>query len=162
MSATGRIALRPVTAGDERFLVDVYASTREQELSMLTWSERQKSEFVRSQHEAQRAHHVAHHPQASFRLILVDGESAGRLYVDRAAERIHLIDIALLPRFRGEGVGEALLLGLIDEAEAGGVPLTAYVERHNRALSLYRRLGFREVEDGEVYQRIERPPGGAV
>lgn len=157
MNAAGRVSLRPVTNQDEPFLLAVYASTREQELALLPFDEEARDAFVRSQHEAQRAHYAAHHPNARFQLVLVNGEPAGRLYVDRAAEGIHLIDIALLPEFQGQGLGGSLLAELASEADATGLPITAHVERHNRALGLYRSLGFNVIADREVYLLIERP-----
>jgi ribosomal protein S18 acetylase RimI-like enzyme len=44
-----------------------------------------------------------------------------------------------------------LLRELQEEARASGKSLTIHVERFNRALGLYQRLGFREVEDKGVY-----------
>lgn len=156
----GRVTLRAIAGADESFLERVYASTREAEMQMLPWDDEQKQAFVRSQHSAQQAHHRASHPDADYQLILLDGVPAGRLYVARGDRTIHLIDIALLPEHRGRGIGGALLGELTGEADARGLPLTAHVERHNRALGLYRRLGFREVADSGVYLSIERPPAG--
>lgn len=157
MSLPAGVALRPVAPEDEQFLLRVYASTRAEELALFPWGDEQKDEFVRSQHRAQRAHYDANHPHASFQVVLVDGLPAGRLYVQRADDGIHLLDIALLPEHRGAGVGTALLESLLAEADECAVRVTAHVERHNRALALYSRLGFREIADREVYLLVERP-----
>jgi predicted GNAT family acetyltransferase len=46
------------------------------------------------------------------------------------------------------------------EASAAGKPVRIYVERFNRALRLYERLGFRTIGDTGVYYHMEwRPPG---
>ncbi len=46
---------------------------------------------------------------------------------------------------RGQGVGEALLRALIAEARAQGLPALALsVDKQNRALRLYERLGFHD------------------
>ena len=42
-----RVALRPVTPEDEEFLLGVYASTREGELSQVEWGEGQRDAFLR-------------------------------------------------------------------------------------------------------------------
>ncbi|HEX5308821.1 MAG TPA: GNAT family N-acetyltransferase [Solirubrobacteraceae bacterium] len=151
MTSPGRVAQRPVTDADEPFLRRLYASTREAELEQMPFDEEQKLQFLCFQYDAQHAHYTSAHPDASFQLVLVDGEPAGRLYVASSDERIHLIDIALLPTFRGHGVGEQLLRGLIGEADVRGRSVTAHVERHNRALRLYRHLGFEIAEEGDVY-----------
>lgn len=152
-----RVALRPVAPADEPFLLRVYASTRAEELAVFPWSDEQKEEFTYSQHRAQQAHYDAHYPEGSFQIVLIDGSPAGRLYVQRAQDAIQLLDIALLPEHRGAGVGTALLEDLLAEADERGVRVTAHVERHNRALALYTRLGFREIADREVYLLMERP-----
>ncbi len=94
-------------------------------------------------------------------MILVGGEPAGRLYVARWAEELRIVDIALLPRFRGRGVGTTLLRGLMDEADAAGKPLSIHVEVNNPARSLYDRLGFEEAEDRGVYVLMRRPPAAS-
>ncbi len=157
-AVTGRVSRRPVTAEDVPFLLRLYASTRRSELELMPLSEQQKLEFLRFQYDAQSAHHRTAYPDGSFQVVSVGDGLAGRLYVDRTDERIHLIDISLLPEFRGQGIGSSLLEELAREADAAGVPITAHVERHNRALGLYERLGFNAIADREVYLPIERPP----
>ena len=93
-------------------------------------------------------------------MILAGGEPAGRLYVARWENELRIVDIALLPEFRGRGIGGALLAELLAEADAAGKPVSIHVERENRAMGLYRRLGFVEVEEVGVYFKLERPPGG--
>ena len=155
------VSLRPETVEDELFLFRVYASTRVEELAATGWAEPLKDSFLRMQYAAQRSGYNASHPRASFDVVLVEGEAAGRLYVDRGADAIHLIDIALLPEHRGRGVGTQLVRALLAEAGASGRRVTLNVGRSNRARGLYERLGFRAVRDGEVYVDFEwRPPDG--
>jgi ribosomal protein S18 acetylase RimI-like enzyme len=152
------VALRPVSSGDIDFLETVYASTRADELAVVPWTDEQKAAFVHFQFEAQRAHYEAHYTDTSWDVIVVDGEPAGRLYVARWANEVRIVDITLLPAFRGGGVGTQLLHGLIDEAERRAVPLSIHVEVNNPAVSLYERLGFRPVAEQGVYRRWERQP----
>jgi GNAT superfamily N-acetyltransferase len=67
------------------------------------------------------------------------------------------MDITLLPEHRGRGIGTRLLGDLMAEAAAGGKPLTTHVERFNRALALYERLGFIPVADKGVYLLLQFP-----
>jgi ribosomal protein S18 acetylase RimI-like enzyme len=153
------VRLRPARASDRALLFEVYASTRAEELAVVPWPEPTKQAFLAQQFEAQDVHYRRHYPDASFEVIEVDGEPAGRLYVDRLDEEIRIIDIALLPGFRGRGIGAALLRELIDEAAGAGKRLSIHVERENRARTLYERLGFTVVaDDGGVYVLMERPP----
>jgi ribosomal protein S18 acetylase RimI-like enzyme len=150
------VALRPVRSSDRPFLAQLYASTRAEELAVLPWPEEQKAAFVAQQFEAQDAAYRTCYDGATFEVIEVDGEPAGRLYVDRTVGEIRVVDITLLPEYRGSGVGTALLRGLLAEADAGGRRVTIHVERFNRALRLYERLGFSVVEDKGVYLYLER------
>lgn len=153
-----RIALRPIGADDEPFLLAVYASTREEELALVPWSDAEKAAFVAMQFAAQSAHYARHYAGMTADVVLLDGEPAGRLLVARGDEEIRIVDVALLPAFRGRGAGGALLAELMGEARAAGKRLSIHVERENRALRLYRRLGFEPAGEAGVYLRMEWDP----
>jgi ribosomal protein S18 acetylase RimI-like enzyme len=85
-------------------------------------------------------------------------ERIGRIYVDRRADEICLVDIALLPQHRGGGIGTALIEDLLREAREAGKPLRCHVEQNNRAIGLYRRLGFRPIAQTGVYHQLEWTP----
>ena len=136
----------------------MYASTREEELRLVDWSDAQKAAFVRQQFEAQDAYYRENYDPATFDVIEVDGEPAGRLYVARWEDEIRIIDIALLPEHRGCGVGTALLRELLDEAAEAGKRLSIHVELNNPAQRLYERLGFAPVEERGVYLLMEARP----
>lgn len=152
------VSLRPVEAGDEPFLLRVYASTRADELAPLPWTHEQKAAFVAHQFAAQTAHYTQHYKGMTSDVIVVDGEPGGRLLVARWAEEIRIVDIALLPEFRGGGTGTSLLRGLIDEAATAGKRLSIHVEIHNPAMRLYERLGFRPAGDAGVYLLMALDP----
>lgn len=154
------IASRSARPDDEEFLFRLYASTREEELSLVAWSETQKRTFLRSQFDAQSRHYREHYPGANFDVILLDGRPVGRLYVARWKAEIRIMDIALLPEYRGAGIGTKLLEDLLSEAEGSGKPLSIHVERVGPARRLYERLGFSEVADKGVYLLMERLPEG--
>jgi ribosomal protein S18 acetylase RimI-like enzyme len=120
------------------------------------WDDAQKDAFLRMQFDAQDAWYRENYAQASFDVILVDGEPAGRLYLHRGASEIRIVDIALLPEHRGGGIGTALLGDLLAEADAAGKSVTIHVERLNPVLRLYERLGFSVAEDKGVYLFLER------
>jgi ribosomal protein S18 acetylase RimI-like enzyme len=145
------LALRPITPEDEEFLARVYASSRADELAVTGWPEELKTDFCRRQFVAQRAYYAENYPGASFQIIERDGWPVGRLYVDRWEKEIRIVDITLLPMFRGSGIGTKLLRDLQTEARSAGKSLTIHVERFNRALGLYQQLGFEQVEDKGVY-----------
>ena len=149
------IALRPIHPDDQAFLLEVYASTRQLELAAVPWDAGQKAAFVRMQFDGQHAYYQEHYASAAFDVILVDGQPAGRLYVAREADEIRIVDIALLTDYCNRGIGTTLLRELQSEAAAAAKPLRIHVERFNPALSLYHRLGFRQIDDRGVYRFME-------
>jgi ribosomal protein S18 acetylase RimI-like enzyme len=140
------------------FLVELYASTREEELAQVAWDDGTRRAFVEQQFAAQDAHYRANYPGATLDVIEVDGVAAGRLYVHRGPSDIRIMDIALAPGFRGRGIGTSLLRGLMQEADASGRRLSIHVEMNNPARSLYDRLGFEHAGESGVYVLMERPP----
>jgi len=148
------VTLRPITDVDREFLFALYASTRDQELAQVPWDDATKHAFLSQQFEAQHHAYTTNYPGATLDVVEVDGRAAGRLYVHRRADVIGVIDIAFLPDCRGQGIGTALLRDVLAEASEAGVPAELYVERFNPAQALYRRLGFRVVDEGDVYLRM--------
>jgi ribosomal protein S18 acetylase RimI-like enzyme len=72
--------------------------------------------------------------------------------------------LALLPAYRGQGIGSSLLDALLAEGQQAQKPVTIHVEKQNRALHLYERLGFERIADRGVYWFLEwrpspSPPG---
>jgi GNAT superfamily N-acetyltransferase len=72
-------------------------------------------------------------------------------YVD---ERTPEVSIGVREDARGQGIGEALLRSLIQEAKRRGVGLCLNVRDSNPALRLYERVGFRLVPGSEVRNRV--------
>jgi len=152
--------LRALRADDGEFLYRVYASTRLEELAPLGWDPAQAESFLRMQHEAQRSDYWRNYDTTRFHVIVDAGADAGRLYIERRADELRIIDIALLPAHRGRGIGSALIGDLFAEADASGLPVRIHVERGNPAQRLYLRLGFvfADADDAGVYRLMERPP----
>jgi len=153
-------ALRPETGADIPFLLELYASTRAAELAPVPWSAEQKQAFLASQFQAQRTHYRTYFPDCAFDVIEQRGAPAGRLYLDVRRSQLHIIDIALLPDWRGRGIGTAILEALQAAARAAGKGVGIMVEKFNPALQLYRRLGFTNIADHEVYLEMEWRPDG--
>ena len=145
------ITFRPIAPEDEGFLFALYASTREAELAQTPWDEAEKHAFLRMQFTAQHQYYQSQFAAAAFDIVLLHGRPVGRLYVDRRADEIRLIDIALLPEQRNAGIGTRLMQGLLAEAVQVGKPVRIHVEKFNPAMRLYERLGFAPVEDQGVY-----------
>src|SRR5262249_10509343 len=127
------IRFRPITPGDEPFLSQVYASTRLEELAVTDWNEEQKAAFLQMQFVAQHKFYQENYTETDYLVILQDDTPIGRLYVARWRDEIRIVDIALLPAYRGTGIGTTILQNLLAEAEAAGKPVRIHVEHNNPA-----------------------------
>jgi ribosomal protein S18 acetylase RimI-like enzyme len=155
---TTTVELRPIRPEDRDLLCRIYGSTRTEELAPVPWTDEQKNAFVRQQFDAQTTYWDEQYPDAERSIVEVDGAPAGRLYVQRWPKEVRLVDIALLPGFRGRGVGTELIQRLVSEAARAGKSVTIHVEIFNPARALYERLGFAAKGEQGMYVLMERSP----
>jgi ribosomal protein S18 acetylase RimI-like enzyme len=151
--------LRPASETDTAALLAIYVSTRRDEVAQTGWPQAQQDAFLDMQARAQHEHYALHYPEAERLIIEVRGDIAGRLYVSEWEQEIRIVDIALLPQQRGNGLGSVLLKTLQDRARDSHKALTIHVEKNNPALRLYQRLGFTEQADKGVYLLMRWQPG---
>lgn len=152
------VVLRAATPGDYFFLRNLYASTREEEMKQFPFDESQKKEFLDQQFAAQYQHYQLHYPTCQRNIIELEGEPAGRLWIDEWKDQIRLVDIALMPGWRGSGIGTTLVEEVLERGRAAGKPVTIHVEAYNPALRLYERLGFERVDTNGVYYLMKWVP----
>ena len=152
------VILRAIQPEDENFLAEVYAHSRP-DIALLPFDEEQKAAFARQQFELQHVHYQKYFPDADFDIILMDEEPVGRLYVDRTEKEIRVIDIALLPTCRGQGIGTRLMLRLINEATLLQRPLRLRVRPENPACQWYLKLGFHILDEDPANWHLEKLPG---
>lgn len=151
-------ALRPIGDADLQRLFEIYASTRTEELAPVPWTDEQKLAFLAQQFTAQHEWWQQQYQGAEFLGIEVGDELVGRLYLFRSEGEIRIVDIALLPVWRGRGIGSRLLGEVLAEANRHGLAVTIHVEKNNPARVLYQRLGFEVVADRGVYDFWRRSP----
>ena len=154
------VTLRPALPEDEAFLLEIYAATRADEMAMSGLDEAQQQAFLKMQFDAQQQHYRSHYPQGEHSIILLGEKPAGRLYVARSREEIRILDIALLAEHRNAGIGTLIIKDLTGEAAKTRRPVRIYVETFNRALRLFERLGFSEVEQKGFHYLMQWQPSG--
>lgn len=160
LETTEPVTLRSVCPEDETFLLQVYASTRVDELALAAWDDSHREAFLRLQFAAQQQHYQTHFPEGDHQLILVGDRPIGRIYVASTADEIRILDIALLPEHRNSGIGSSMIKKIVSEASKAGKPVRIYVESFNPSLRLFERLGFSSVQDIGTHRLLEwRSPG---
>ena len=149
------IALRPVGPDDNDFLMEVYGSTRAEELALAPWTDEQRGAFIHHQFTAQQEHYAQHYPSANHDIIVSNGRQVGRLYVARLDREIRIIDITLLPGERNAGIGSYLIRELLREAERTKRSVRIWVEEFNPSLHLFERFGFSRSEQQGIHVLME-------
>jgi GNAT superfamily N-acetyltransferase len=153
------VELRPAGHGDAGFLFEVYASSRREPLAPLGWDRATVDAFLRTQFDAEERDWRNHHEGTQCLVVQRDGVPVGRLYLARSEHELRIMDLTLLPEHRGQGIGSALLTGLLDEAEATRHTVRAFIERGSPAVRLYRRLGFLHAATRGATWLLEWTPG---
>jgi ribosomal protein S18 acetylase RimI-like enzyme len=148
------ISFRRCTDADLPFLLEVYASTRREEVAQTGWPQDVQEAFLASQFDAQHRYYRMAYTDAEWLVVERHGEPIGRLYLDDRERELRIVDIALLPHSRGQGLGAALLADIIASSPK---TVSIHVEMNNPAMGLYLRLGFAEIEQQGVYFLMERP-----
>jgi len=150
---------RPAVAADEPFLRALYASTRPE---VAGWPDEPREAFLAHQFEAQRRGWGQTFPGSRHDVITLDDCPVGRVWVDWSDEECLIVDLALLPEHRRQGIGTQVVEELLADADRAGLPARAHVERTNApSLAFWARLGFGETAGDALFIEIVRPPGAA-
>ena len=152
------ITLRPVGPDDRDFLIEVYGSTRAEEMALVPWTDEQRYAFIQHQFTAQQNHYAQKYPEARHDIILSDDRQVGRLYVARLDQEIRIVDITLLPAERNAGIGSYLIRQLLDEANSSGKMTRIFVEEFNPSRRLFERLGFSPSEQHGIHLLMQCNP----
>jgi RimJ/RimL family protein N-acetyltransferase len=156
---SGGLRLRREEPTDEPFLEQLYIDVRWEELARAPWPEETRVAFLRDQFRLQRLHYSRYYSDAEFGILMVNGETAGRLYLHHSSGEIRIVDISLLSRFRGKGIGTGVLQAVLSLARETSKKVSIHVEQFNPAQRLYRRLGFREAGASGPYWLMEWEAG---
>ncbi len=149
-----RLSFPLITRSDETFLFALYSTTRADEMALVPWNDEQKHAFVQSQFQAQHNHYLLEYPQGIFQTINSDNRQIGRLYVCESEDEIQIIDLTLLPEFRGQGIGTQIITDILQTAKK---PVQIYLESFNQSINLFTRLGFQMISNEGIYGLWECP-----
>lgn len=156
MSPT-EISTRPATNMDEPFLRCLFHIVRAPEFAPARLSPEQLDALLNQQYDAMRSYYADVFPETEYVILEHAGSPVGYEAV-RATDELHLIDIALLPDYRNQGVGTARLRRLQTLAEEHETSLLLAVEVFNPARNLYVRLGFVVEEQQGIYEQMRWTP----
>jgi len=148
------IKWRPETADDLPFLCRLFVEVRWEEFRPFPWDDLQKGAFLEQQFTFQDRHYRQCYATAFFGIVERNGRPVGRLCVEGGGADIRVIDIALMPEWRNQGMGSFLLKEVQAFAQVHGKGVALQVEQHNRAGRLYERLGFKTAGQQGPYRAM--------
>ena len=142
-------ALRPARPKDYAYAERLYLETMEPLLTAL--GAYRKNELASRLRRAFNVRYV--------RMIVVDGRDVGWIQETVGTRATAINQIHIEEPYRSQGIGTALIIDILDRAKRRRQPVQLALPRNNRAISLYRRLGFREVgvEGWKLRMRNDRP-----
>jgi ribosomal protein S18 acetylase RimI-like enzyme len=165
LAATGgtvaaRWSMAAAGAHHAGFCADLYVATRMDEV--IGWGLRhlEAVAFLEAQAAMRERAYAMQFPGAEDIVLLSVDRPVGRLLLHETASACRIVDIALLPEHRGQGLGSWAILWVIERADRAARTVRLQVEPDNRALRLYERLGFRPSarrDGGERSMAMERP-----
>lgn len=139
-------ALRPERGEDAAFRFALFIASRPPAQSLEGVAPDVADVLYRQQFAGQDVTYRAAYPDGRFDIIDCNGVPVGRIVTVLSAVEVRLVDIALLPIYRGNGIGTQILRALQDQARTARVPLCLSVLPSNiAALRFYVRLGFETV-----------------
>lgn len=134
--------IRPARDGDQNFFHDLYAETRK-DLSDTIDNKEVLHEIIDLQFRAQSHSYSTQYPNAYYFVVEKHGEKIGRATLDFSDDDVHLVDLALVQKARGKGIGKAVIRGIMSCAEKIGAPMRLAVFHNNvQAKAIYTNLGF--------------------
>jgi ribosomal protein S18 acetylase RimI-like enzyme len=144
--------LRRVQADDAGFLWTLFNAVQGEMLDL-------PPALVRLQFESQTFTYASAWPGAIDWIVQRSGRPIGRMMLDfTAADRVHGVDLAVLPGERGGAAGLHLLRAWMAACDRLGREATLHVRPGNPAAGIYRRLGFVETDLYAVPVPMRRSP----
>jgi len=152
------IAVREATNSDDSFLRTLYRSIREPERAWVPWSDDEWGRFVDLQFQARSASYSHQFPELLRYILETDGNPRESIWIHETPQELRLVDLALLPEVRNQGIGTAALKDIQSDATKRSRPVVLHVYSDNPALRLYQRMGFSTVRQSDGRNEMRWQP----
>lgn len=156
-SSSAVIDRRRSTDEDRDFLFGLFCRSLALDNPLLLLPRKERDPLLRRLFDAREERLRATYTLADFDVLAIDGKPVGSLYVDRGKKEFVLIDISILPDYRDQGIGTAVLSSLLEEAGRLVLPVRARVLHRSPAWRLWQRLGFELTGNDGAYADIVVP-----
>lgn len=157
--SSSNVRLRPATTADQAQLSQLFHQTRNFIHEYLDAEYDYKQSLIEQQESFRTIGYQNQYPNALDFVIEHQNTFVGRVTLDFSAERIHLIDIALIKDAQGKGFGEAVIKDIQAAASSSGAPVSLSLSIENiYAYKLYRKMGFITESQHGAFQRMTWHP----
>ena len=148
------VRLRAETPDDEAFLRRLIWETIALELGADRWPDPMRTQLLTIQYQNRRMGPRAGFPEGESHVIQWNDFAAGWIFFVQMETQLHLVEIMVLPDFRGKGIGADAIRQVMGLAAGNPVRLRVNVMNAG-AIRLYERLGFQKVGGSEVQHEME-------
>ncbi len=136
MKSCPAFGLRPARKDEFEFAETLYIdSMRPLMIALGLWDEAERRAALRRSFKV-----------AEVNIIILDGADIGWMQVSERDTDYNLAQIQLLEEHCGRGIGSRLIGELLERARREGKTVSLSAVRTNRAIELYKRLGFRIID----------------
>jgi ribosomal protein S18 acetylase RimI-like enzyme len=146
--------LRPATPQDEPLLFELFAAEKVAEFAAIGLTEAQYRPLLEMQYRARAIGYSEQHPGAKSWIIVLEQAaevtSVGQYLLVKTPQGSRIVDLAVLPQYRGQRIATQVLQQLAQQSAAAGEVLSLRVMKGNQAIRLYARLGFDVVNEDEI------------
>jgi len=139
------LTLRRAREDDQEFFRRLFCTVHLEKLELVAVTMEERAKLVELMFQGFTRTYQALASAADDRIVLLDGQSIGRMILLQSREEIRIADIAILPEYRQRGIGSALVGQLQAESVMSNRPVRLQVAHFDRALRLYQRLGFYKI-----------------
>lgn len=147
--------LRTAKPEDDAFLREVYRSTRAAETASFGWASDAADGFIDMQYFARKGAYEIQFPQSECMVIEFNGQPAGSVILQETPDELRLVDIAVVPLFKRQGIGKSVITRLQARAAARDIPIVLHVDSGNlSAIAFYTEMHFETVEQGQIQHRM--------
>ena len=150
-----QIVLRPLADGEENLWRGIFYDSVRENFAPLGLGETDLNNLLESQFQAQAEDYRRNYPLAVNEVILYENVPAGRLISSTEDGDIHVLDIIIIGEYRNRGIGGKIFKNLFEQSRRTAMPVRIYVEKINRAVNFYEKLGFQKVEDVISHFKME-------
>jgi ribosomal protein S18 acetylase RimI-like enzyme len=140
-----------LAAGPDSLAYRLFASDKLAQFAAIGLPQPQAEQLVEMQWNGRNLTYAQQYPGAEDWVVsLMDGTAVGRYSLQKTAQGVRMIDLAILPEHRNCGIGTQVLQQVSGMIAATKGIFSLRVEKDNPAQRLYARLGFTAINEDEL------------